>query len=77
MQQQIRQLVTTDFSEFYPKVVIGYATGRRPTSDVEGAGPGLFIATAVIKALIGSEIPCFFWPDDTCRDELEGIFSLS
>jgi len=59
VQQQIQQLVTTDFSEFYPKVVISYATGRRPTSDVEGAGPGVYTAVAVIEAFFQEEIPCF------------------
>ena len=59
VQQQIQQLVPTDFNTFYPKVIISYATGRRSTGDVEGAGPGLYIAAEVIKALFKSEIPCF------------------
>ena len=59
VQQQIQQLIMTEFDRFYPEVIISYATGRRPTSDVEGAGPGLYVATTVIKALIGSEILCF------------------
>ena len=59
MQQQIQQLVTTDFDEFYPEVIISYATGWRPASDVAGAGPGMLIAAAVIKAFFKEEIPCF------------------
>ena len=59
VQQQIQELVICDFNDFYPKVIISYATGRRPTSDVEGAGPGMYIAAEVIKALFRSEIPCF------------------
>ena len=59
LQQQIQNRVPTDFDHFYPKVIISYATGWRPTSDVEGAGPGMFIAAAVIEALFKSEIPCF------------------
>ena len=59
MQQQIQKLATADFDGFYPEVIISYATGRRPASDVTGAGPGMFIAAAVIEALFKSEIPCF------------------
>ena len=59
LQKQIQQLVTADFNEFYPKVIISYATGRRPTGDVEGAGPGLYKAADVIKALFNRKIPCF------------------
>ena len=53
LQQQIQNLVPTVFNEFYPEVIISYATGRRPgpTGDVEGAGPGLYKAADVIKAL--------------------------
>jgi hypothetical protein len=58
LQQQIQQLVP-DFDEFYPKGIISYATGRRSACDVEGAGPGLYKAAAVIKALFKSDIPCF------------------
>ena len=56
MQHQIQNLVPTDF---HPAVIISYATGRRPKSDVEGAGPGMLIAAEVINALFKSEIPCF------------------
>ena len=59
LQQQIQKLVTTDFDGFNPKVIISYATGRRPNGDVDGAGPGMFIAAEVIKALYKEEIPCF------------------
>jgi serine/threonine protein kinase len=52
-------LVTTDVLKFYPGVIISYATGRRPASDVEGSGPGMLIAAVVIEALFNSGIPCF------------------
>jgi serine/threonine protein kinase len=51
VQQQIQNLVPTDFDGFYPEVIISYATGRRPANDVEGSGPGLYIAAEVIKKL--------------------------
>ena len=76
VQHQIQQLVPTDFDGFNPEVIISYATGRRPASDVEGAGPGMLAAAEVIKALFKSEIPCFSglmtpagvnWRECTCK----------
>ena len=62
VQQQIQNLAPTDFDGFYPEVIISYATGWRPTIDMEGSGPGMLIAAEVIKALL------LFWPDDTGRE---------
>ena len=59
VQQLIQKLATTDFDGFYREVIISYATGQGPASDVTGAGPGIFIAAAVIEALFKSDIPCF------------------
>ena len=59
MRRQIQNLATTPFHEFYPKVIISYATGRRPASDVEGAGPGLYKAAEVINAFFKEDIHCF------------------
>ena len=46
------------FEEVYPKVVISYASGRRP-QDCEGAGPGMFYAADFLEFLHERRVPAF------------------
>jgi len=46
------------FEDVYPKVVISYASGRRP-QDCEGAGPGMFYAADFLEFLHQRRVPAF------------------
>jgi hypothetical protein len=46
------------FEDVYPKVVISYASGRRP-QDCEGAGPGMFYAADFLEFLHERRVPAF------------------
>jgi hypothetical protein len=46
------------FEDVYPKVVISYASGRRP-QDCEGAGPGMFYAADLLEFLHERRVPAF------------------
>jgi predicted DNA-binding WGR domain protein len=61
LQRELQNLVFSEvshFDDFYPEVIISYATGKR-SNDCIGAGPGMYIAAGVIKSLFQSGIPCF------------------
>ena len=47
----MQSLVVGDANEYYPKVCISYATGRRDGRDAQGCGPGMFYAARLAHAL--------------------------
>ena len=47
-----------DIQSFWPTTVISYATGSRP-GDAKGAGPGMYFATAMVRALAAAGFSCF------------------
>jgi hypothetical protein len=47
------------FQDFYPEVVISYASGRRPGRDCDGAGPGMYYAAGILKILHERGVRCF------------------
>jgi hypothetical protein len=46
------------FDEYYPEVVLSYATGRRE-QDCPGAGPGMYYAAGVVRILHECGLQCF------------------
>jgi hypothetical protein len=44
--------VTGDLHDYYPKVLVSYATGNRKDVDAPGCGPGMFYAKAVVDELL-------------------------
>ena len=53
-----RLLMGVSFEDVYPKVVLSYASGRRP-QDCEGAGPGMFYAADFLEFLHERHVPAF------------------
>ena len=47
------------FQDFYPEVVISYASGRRSGRDCEGAGPGMYYAVGILGLLHERGVRCF------------------
>jgi hypothetical protein len=47
------------FDDFYPEVVISYASGRRSGRDCEGAGPGMYYAAGILGLLHERGVRCF------------------
>ena len=47
-----------EFRDFYPHLVISYASGCRP-QDSEGTGPGMYYAAGMIGLLHERGLPCF------------------
>ena len=47
------------FKDFYPEVVISYASGRRSGRDCDGAGPGMYYAVGVLGLLHERGVRCF------------------
>jgi len=47
------------FNDFYPEVVISYASGRRSGQDCDGAGPGMYYAAGILKILHERGVRCF------------------
>jgi len=47
------------FKDFYPEVVISYASGRRSGRDCEGAGPGMYYAASILGLLHERGVRCF------------------
>ena len=47
------------FQDFYPEVVISYASGRRSGRDCDGAGPGMYYAAGILKILHERGVRCF------------------
>ena len=56
----VRSLIpeNTAFDEYYPEVVLSYATGRRE-QDCPGAGPGMYYAAGVVRILHECGLQCF------------------
>ena len=52
VKSSVRSLIPEDtmFEEYYPEVVLSYATGRRE-QDCPGAGPGMYHAAGLVKVL--------------------------
>ena len=48
----------TKYEEFYPPVVLSYASGRRP-GDCEGSGPGVMYARGMMSCLHERGLQCF------------------
>lgn len=44
---------------FWPTVVLSYATGCRGGTDAPGAGPGMYFAAAMVRALAQAGFACF------------------
>jgi len=47
------------FKDFYPEVVISYASGRRSGRDCDGAGPGMYYAAGILGLLHERGVRCF------------------
>ena len=47
------------FQDFYPEVVISYASGRRSGRDCDGAGPGMYYAAGILGLLHERGVRCF------------------
>ena len=47
------------FNDFYPEVVISYASGRRSGRDCDGAGPGMYYAAGILGLLHERGVRCF------------------
>ena len=58
IQRMLLQQISGEFKDYYPEVVISYATDHR-NIDAQGAGPGMVYAAAVALALQDWNIPCF------------------
>ncbi len=58
LKEKVRAMVKDDFNDFYPEVVVSYASGMRP-DDVEGTGPGFIQAYQFIQLLKQNGIMCF------------------
>ncbi len=56
--QKVRNMVKGHFKDFYPEVVLSYASGRRP-GDAEGTGPGFVQAFQFITLLLENGYECF------------------
>ena len=54
----MRILVKGFLKNFYPKVLVTYATGRRPDMDAEGTGPGMFYAWWIAQRLQDYGVDC-------------------
>jgi hypothetical protein len=59
LKSQVRGMVDGDIDDFYPEVVVSYASGRRPDVDAEGTGPGFVQAFHFIKLLKQNGHQCF------------------
>jgi hypothetical protein len=58
LKHDVRKKVKCEMGDFYPEVVLSYASGRRP-GDAEGTGPGFVHAFQVISLLEEHGIECF------------------
>ena len=58
LKETVRAMVKGNMEEFYPEVVLSYASGRRP-GDAEGTGPGFIQAYQFIQLLKQNGIMCF------------------
>lgn len=51
LRRYMQGLVKGNVEQFYPKVCISYATGRREDVDAPGCGPGMFYASSIAHTL--------------------------
>ncbi len=58
LKAKIRALVKGDIKNFYPEVILSYASGRRP-GDAEGTGPGFVQAFQFVTLLRENGYDCF------------------
>ena len=60
VKSSVRSLIPDDtlFEEYYPEVVLSYATGRRE-QDCPGAGPGMYHAAGLVRILHECGLQCF------------------
>jgi len=60
VKSSVRTLIPDDtlFEEYYPEVVLSYATGRRG-QDCPGAGPGMYYAAGLVKIFHECGLQCF------------------
>ncbi len=58
LKEEVRAMVQGDIKEFYPEVVVSYASGKRP-GDADGTGPGFVQAFQFIQLLKQNGILCF------------------
>jgi hypothetical protein len=60
LKSYVRSLIpeSTAFDEYYPEVVLSYATGRRE-QDCPGAGPGMYYAAGIVRILHECGLQCF------------------
>ena len=58
IKSDVRNMVTCEFTKYYPEVIISYATGTRD-NDEKGTGPGLVQAANFIRALHAEGIDTF------------------
>ena len=56
-QRVIQSLMDRPWADWFPKVCISYATGKRD-EDAQGAGPGMLQAVAITHALYNAGIAC-------------------
>jgi hypothetical protein len=58
LKSQVRNMVPGDIKDYYPQLVLSYASGRRP-GDAEGTGPGFVQAFHFIERLKENGHMCF------------------
>ena len=58
LKDEVRAMVPGSMKEFYPEVVLSYASGKRP-GDADGTGPGFVQAFQFIQLLKQNDIICF------------------
>jgi hypothetical protein len=58
LKSQVRDMVSGDIEDFYPELVLSYASGKRP-DDAIGTGPGFVQAFEFIKRLKENGHICF------------------
>jgi hypothetical protein len=59
LKSRVREMVKGDIQEFYPQVVVSYASGQRPKVDEQGTGPGFVQAFQFITLLQQNGHLCF------------------
>jgi hypothetical protein len=58
LKSEVREMVESEIEDFYPEVVVSYASGKRP-DDEKGTGPGFVHAFHFIKLLKQNGYACF------------------
>eukprot|EP00937_MAST-01D_sp_MAST-1D-sp2_P002440 g2440.t1 len=65
----MRGVVRGDVKDFFPPVLLSYATGRRDGIDAEGTGPGMFYAMWIAQLLQERGVEYF---SGLCSKDIEG-----